>query len=75
MWRRTALTSGPRIGITITAEAIKATLPANTKTWPTRPANQGDVIIHPDQATVNRLDALRTPGESYSAMVLRVAQG
>ena len=63
------------IGITVTAEAyvaIKATLPADTKTWPTSPGHQGDVIICLDQATVDRLDAMRGPGESYSDVILRL---
>jgi hypothetical protein len=56
------------IGLTITAEAyaaIKATLPADTQTWPHRPGDQGDVIIWLDQATVDPLAAMRGPGESY----------
>jgi hypothetical protein len=63
------------IGITVTAEAyvaIKATLPADTKTWPTSPGHQGDVIICLDQATVDRLGAMRGPGESYSDVILRL---
>jgi hypothetical protein len=66
------------IGITVTAEAyaaIKATLPADTQTWPTSPADQGDVVIQLDQATVDRLDALRGPGESYSDVIVRIARG
>jgi hypothetical protein len=65
-------------GITVTVEAyeaIKATLPADTSTWPTKPAFYGDVVIQLDQATVDRLDALRAPGESYSAVILRVNFG
>jgi hypothetical protein len=65
------------IGITVTAEAyaaIKATLPAGTQTWPTSPA-EGDVIICLDQATVDRLDAMRGPGETYSDVILRLAHG
>jgi hypothetical protein len=68
----------PMIDITVTAEAyaaIKATLPADTQTWPTSPADQGDVIIWLDQATIDRLDALRAPGESYSDVIIRVARG
>jgi hypothetical protein len=64
------------IGITVTAEAyaaIKATLPADTQTWPTSPADQGDVVICLDQATVDRLGAMRGPGESYSDAILRMA--
>ena len=66
------------ICITVTAEAyaaIKATLPADTQTWPTSPADQGDVVICLDQATVDRLGAMRGPGESYSDVVLRLAEG
>jgi hypothetical protein len=66
------------IGITITAEAyaaIRATLPADTQTWPTSPGDQGDVIIWLDQATVDRLGALRTPDESWSDVIIRVARG
>jgi hypothetical protein len=66
------------VGITITAEvyaAIKATLPADTQTWPTSPGDQGDVIIWLDQATVDRFDALRGPNESYSDAIIRVARG
>ena len=64
------------IGITITAEAyaaIKATLPADTQTWPVRPPGMGDVVICLDQATVDRLGAIRNPGESYSDVILRLA--
>jgi hypothetical protein len=49
------------IGITITAEAyaaIKATLPADTQTWPNSPGDQGDVVIWLDRATVDRLAAM-----------------
>jgi hypothetical protein len=66
------------IGITITAKAyaaIKATLPADTQTWPTSPGDQGDVVIWLDQATVDRLDAMRGPGESYSDAIIRIASG
>jgi hypothetical protein len=65
------------IGITVTAEAyaaIKTTLPADTQTWPTSPADQGDVVICLDQATVDRLGAMRGPGESYSGVILRLAK-
>jgi hypothetical protein len=65
------------IGITVTGEAyaaIKATLRAGTQTWPTSPADQGDVIICLDQATVDRLDAIRRPGETYSDVILQLAK-
>ena len=66
------------IGITVTGEAyaaIKATLPADTQTWPTSPGDHGDVIIWLDRATFYRLDAPRGPGESLSDTILRVAKG
>jgi hypothetical protein len=65
------------LGITITTEAyaaIKATLPADTLTWPTSPGNQGDVIVWLDQTTVDGLDALRGHDESYSDVILRLAR-
>ena len=68
----------PMICVTVTAEAyaaIKATLPADTQTWPASPADQGDVIIWLDQATIDRLDELRALGEGYSDVIIRVARG
>jgi hypothetical protein len=65
------------IGITITAEAyaaIKATLPAGTLTWPTSPGERGDVIVWLEQATVDRLGAMRGPAESCSDVILRLAR-
>jgi hypothetical protein len=75
--RRSSPTRDPMIGITVTAEAyvaIKATLPADTQTWPTSPAHQGDVIICLDQAMVDRLGAMRGPCESYSDVILRLGR-
>jgi hypothetical protein len=49
------------IGITITAKAyaaIKATLPADTQTWPPSPGDLGDVAIWLDQAMLDRLECL-----------------
>jgi hypothetical protein len=66
------------IGITVAAEAysaIKATLPADTQTWPTRPGDLGDVVIWPDQAVLDRIEGMRGPGESCSDMIIRVARG
>jgi hypothetical protein len=64
-------------GITITAEAyaaIKATLPADTQTWPPSPGDLGDVVIWLDQAMLDRLEATRGPGESYFDAIIRVAR-
>ena len=55
------------IDITVTVEAywaIKATLPADTKTWPTSPADQGDVVIWLDPATAKELMAGPNAGRS-----------
>jgi hypothetical protein len=65
------------IGITVTAEAyaaIKPTLPAATQTWPSHPGDQGDVVICLDQATADRLGAMRGPGQSYSDVIIRVVR-
>jgi hypothetical protein len=66
------------ICITVTAEAyaaIKATLLADTQTWPPSPGDLGDVVIWLDQAMLDRLEAMRGPGESYSDVIIRVARG
>jgi hypothetical protein len=66
------------ICITVTAEAyaaIKATLPADTQTWPPSPGELGDVVIWLDQPMLDRLEAMRGAGESYSDAIIRVARG
>jgi hypothetical protein len=63
------------IRITISAEAytfMAATLPANVGIERQR-AQNGDVYIWLDPGIVNRLNALRRPGESYSDVILRLA--
>ena len=72
-------TASPRIGITVTAKAyaaIKATLPADTQTWPTSPGDQGDVVIWLDQATVDRLAAMAAQARATATLssALRGAQ-
>ena len=64
------------ICITVTAEAyaaIKATLPADAQTWPSSPGDLGDVVIWLDQAMLDRLEAMREPGDSYSDVIMRLA--
>ena len=66
------------ICITVTAEAyaaIKATLPADTQTWPPSPGDFGDVVIWLDQTMLDHVEAMRGPGESYSHAIIRVARG
>jgi hypothetical protein len=65
------------ISISITAEAyraIRATLPEGAL-WPAQPFPRSDglVRIWLDPAVVNRLGAMRGPGESYSDVILRMA--
>ena len=63
------------IRITISTEAytfMAATLPGNVGIERQR-AQNGDVYIWLDPGIVNRLNALRRPGESYSDVILRLA--
>jgi hypothetical protein len=56
-------------------EAIAQTLPLGTvAVEPTVDAN-GQRLIWLDPAVVNRLRAMRGPGEDYSAVILRLARG
>jgi hypothetical protein len=64
------------IRITITAaafEAIAATLPSSVGVEQNRASN-GDYFIWLDPRYVDRLRAMRGPGESYSDVILRVAE-
>ena len=63
------------ICITVTAEAYAAIKPADTQTWPPSPGELGDVVIWLDQPMLDRLEAMRGPGESYSDAIIRVARG
>ena len=63
------------IRTTISAEAytaMAATLPGNVRIERER-AQNGDVYIWLDPGVVNRLKALRGPGESYRDVILRLA--
>jgi hypothetical protein len=64
------------IRITITAaafDAIAATLPSSVGVEARRASN-GDYFIWLDPRFVDRLRALRGPGESYSDAILRLAK-
>lgn len=54
--------------------AIAATLASSVGVEPQRAPN-GDYFIWLDPAVVNRLAAMRGPGESYSDVILRLAKG
>jgi hypothetical protein len=64
------------IRITITAaafEAIAATLPTSVGV-DTRRAPNGEIYIWLEPRFVDRLRALRGPGESYSDVILRLTE-
>jgi hypothetical protein len=54
-------------------EAILATVSEDRRLPPLR-SPQGDFFLWLNEATVNRLTALRGPGEGYSEVILRLAQ-
>jgi hypothetical protein len=63
-----------RIAITATAyEAIKATLPLGSVGYEAKRTDQGEVLIWLERRALDRLDALRQPGEGYSEIILRMA--
>ena len=65
------------IAISITAEAyaaIKATLPEGAESWPIQPDGLGGVRIWLEHKFVDRLRALRSPGESHSDVIIRLAK-
>ena len=63
-----------RIAITPAAyAAIAATLPGSVGVEPQRAPN-GDYFVWLDPAVVTRLAAMRGPGESYSEVILRLAE-
>jgi len=64
------------ISITLAAfEAISATLPDDGDAFPPERDERGGVRFVVDHKTLDRLTALRGPGESYSDVILRMAKG
>jgi hypothetical protein len=64
-----------RIAITPAAyAAIASTLPGSVGVEPHRAPN-GDYFGWLDPAVVNRLAAMRSPGEDYSDVIVRLAKG
>ncbi len=55
-------------------EAISATLPLGSVGFEGEPDAQGNYLVWLDEWTVNKLGALRGPGESYSDVILRLVQ-
>ena len=54
-------------------EAIKSTLPDDADAFPPERDERGGVRFVVDHKTLDRLTALRGPGESYSDVILRLA--
>ncbi len=51
----------------------KDTLPPDADAWPAQPDGRGGVRFIVDHKTLDRLTALRGPGESYSDVIMRLA--
>jgi hypothetical protein len=65
------------IRIAVTAEAfdaIAATLPLGSIGFERHPADDGQRLVWLERSVVNRLRALRGPGESYSDDILRLVE-
>jgi predicted CopG family antitoxin len=64
------------ISITLEAyEAVSATMPEDADAFPPQLDERGGVRFVVDRKTLDRLTALRGPGESYSDVILRMAKG
>jgi hypothetical protein len=63
-----------RIAITPAAyAAIKSSLPKGARERPPQRDAAGRYLVHLDPPVLNRLTALRRPGEDYSEVILRLA--
>jgi len=63
-----------RIAITAQAfEAIAATLPLGSVSYENETNEKGERYVWLDHSVVNRLRAMRGPGESYSDVIIRLA--
>jgi hypothetical protein len=63
-----------RIAISVEAfEAIARTLPLGSVGYEPEPNAKGERLIWLEAAMVDRLGAMRGPGEDYSAVILRMA--
>ena len=56
-------------------KAVTATLPRGTVAEPPQIDERGGVRFLVNRRTLDRLTALRGPGESYSNVILRMAKG
>jgi hypothetical protein len=54
-------------------DAIAATLPKGSARWPMQ-RDGGQCFIQVESAVVDRMRAMRQPGETYSAVILRLVE-
>jgi hypothetical protein len=63
-----------RVALTDAAyDAIASTLPKGTARWPMQ-RERGQCPVHIEAAVLDRLRAMRRPGESYSQVILRLVE-
>jgi hypothetical protein len=63
-----------RVALTDAAyDAIASTLPKGAARWPMQ-RDRGQCFIQVAAAVVDRMRAMRRPGESYSQVILRLAE-
>ncbi len=63
-----------RIALTDAAyDAIASTLPKGAARWPMQ-RDRGQCFIQVEAAVVDRMRAMRRPGESYSHVILRLVE-
>jgi len=54
-------------------DAISSTLPKGSARWPMQ-RDRGQCFIQVESAIVDRMRAIRRPGESYSSVILRLVE-
>ena len=63
-----------RVALTDAAyDAIASTLPKGAARWPMQ-RDRGQCFIQVEAAVVDHMRAMRTPGESYSQVILRLVE-
>jgi hypothetical protein len=64
-----------RIAITPAAfEAVAATLPVGSVGFEPQPNEKGERLVWLETVVVDRLGAMRGPGESYSDVIMRLVE-
>ena len=64
-----------RIAISVEAyEALVAKLPLGTVAYEPEPNAKGERLVWLEAIWLNKLDAMRKPGESYTDVILRLAE-